>query len=369
MGESIHVLVVDDAVTVRTILSELLVEDPSITQVTAVRSGSDALKKLPELTPDIVVLDFEMPGMSGLETLSQIRKLSPNLPVIMFSALTERGALETLDALAKGANDYVTKPTGSTSGEGALQQVKDQLLPKIKLFCGTSRGRKIPVGAHKGASSPQTIPAKPRAFKGPQVAHPVRAIAIGVSTGGPEALNAFLPSLPADLQIPIFIVQHMPPTFTRLLAERLNAATPLAVYEATDGLQVSPGTIYIAPGDYHMVVNATRNHYTVALNQDPPEHSCRPAVDVLFRSVASVYGPGLLGVVLTGMGNDGTIGCERIRKEGGTIFVQDEETSVVWGMAGSVARSGFADAVVPLQRMAQEIVQRVYTTQARVHRG
>jgi two-component system chemotaxis response regulator CheB len=284
----------------------------------------------------------------------------------MFSTLTERGAQVTLDALALGASDYVTKPMAVGGGltEG-LQRIREELIPRIKALC--RRSIFTPAAPEL---APCADPASRNGSAGAGLARavgstvrpssgPIDLLAIGVSTGGPNALAAMLPQIKAELPVPVVIVQHMPAMFTKLLAERLNSQCKLRVREAAEGDQLQPGVIYIAPGDYHMVVQRRGVTPTIVLNQDPPENSCRPAVDVLFRSVASLYGPNALGVILTGMGQDGLRGCDEIRERGGRIFVQDEASSVVWGMPGFVARAGLAQKILPLDTMALEIVRAI----------
>ena len=350
----IRVLVVDDAVVVRRMVTDVIAADPSLEVAGTAANGRIALAKIPQVNPDVVTLDVEMPEMDGLQTLAAIRKQYPTLPVIMFSTLTARGAGTTIDALTLGANDYVTKPANVGSVTEALQCLRDQLIPKLKLWCSrATRSETVPL--RPGTSF--TYLAQPR--KDGAQAPPVEIVAIGVSTGGPNALSALLPELPGDLPVPIVIVQHMPPVFTRLLAERLGTQSALKVSEGVPGDPVRPGHVYIAPGDYHMIVKRDGVTMRVQTNQEPPENSCRPAADVLFRSVVDVYGAGTLGVILTGMGQDGLCGCERIREAGGQILAQDEASSVVWGMPGFVARGGLADQVLPLKELAGEIVRRV----------
>jgi two-component system chemotaxis response regulator CheB len=351
--KKIRVLIVDDAVVVRRMVSEALVGDPALEVVGTAANGRIALAKIPQVNPEVVTLDVEMPEMNGLETLAAIRKQYPALPVIMFSTLTQRGAATTIDALSLGANDYVTKPTSVGSVDAAIKCLREQLIPKVKLWCSrVPRSDFTPtLAAGRGK-----IPAR--------TTH-LEVVAIGVSTGGPNALSALLPALPSDFRVPVVLVQHMPPLFTRLLAERLAAHCALSVKEATAGDEIRPGHVYVAPGDYHMLVRREGPAVRIQTHQGPPENSCRPAVDVLFRSVAEVYGPGVLGVVLTGMGQDGFRGCESIREVGGQVIVQDETTSVVWGMPGFVARAGLADEILPLDRLAPEILRRVGLSRTR----
>lgn len=361
----IRVLIIDDAVVVRRIVSDVLTADPSLEVVGTAANGKIGLAKIPQVNPDIITLDIEMPEMDGLETLVAIRKVYPKLPVIMFSTLTARGASTTLDALARGANDYVTKPSNVGSVAAAQQSLRDQLIPKIKALCGKTErvGSSSSTPVNPTVSGTRTIPA-PRSslFK----TSPIDVVAIGVSTGGPNALSEVLPAIPANFPVPIVIVQHMPPMFTKLLADRLHTQCAIGVQEGAAGDHVLPSQAYIAPGDFHMVVKREMTNVILSLNREPPENSCRPAVDVLFRSVVEVYGSRTLGVILTGMGQDGLRGCELIRDVGGQVLAQDEQTSVVWGMPGFIARAGLADAVLPLHQVAAEIVRRVQKSRAGV---
>ncbi len=344
----IRVLVVDDSVVIRRVVSEELNRDPDLEVVGTASNGRIALARLPDLSPQVVVLDLEMPELDGLDTLAALRKTYPRLPVIMFSSQTERGAAATLDALARGASDYCTKPSSDGGLEDSLRILRESLIPKIKALCAPEPAFEIP-------SPDKTAPAPRR----PGRLARVECLAIGASTGGPNALAELFAGLPADLPVPVLIVQHMPPMFTRLLAARLSAEHALKVEEAVSGTPVRPGQAWIAPGDYHLIVSGSLLPHRLLLNQGPPENSCRPAVDVLFRSVARVYGAGCLGVILTGMGQDGLRGCEAIREAGGQVLAQDEATSVVWGMPGYVTRAGLANRVLPLSLLASEIRSRV----------
>ncbi len=346
-------------------VSDVLAGDPSLEVVGTAATGRIALAKIPQVNPDVVTLDVEMPEMDGLQTLAAIRQTYPRLPVIMFSNQTDRGAAATLDALALGATDYVAKPANVSSAVVARQRISDQLIPKLKLFCWGAANvagpptRMMPASRGGGAGrAPASAGARGRGEVRPGEPR-VEVVAIGVSTGGPNALAALLPTLPADLPVPVVIVQHMPPVFTRLLAERLNTQAQVRVAEGINGGRLEPGKVWIAPGGYHMAVVRDALGGKLRLHEDPPENSCRPAVDVLFRSVADCYGAGALGVVLTGMGQDGLRGGEAIREVGGQILAQDEASSVVWGMPGFVARAGLADRVVPLNQMGPEILSRV----------
>lgn len=354
----LRIMLVDDSVVIRRLLADTLQGDPEIVVCGTAGDGLAALEKLEGFQPDAIVLDIEMPRLDGIGTLRELRKKRPRLPVVMFSTLTERGAAATLDALAAGANDYVTKPSNTGSYELARARVRETLVPKLKALCG--RGASV---ATQG-SSPTGI-AKPST---PRVGPPARVdiVAIGVSTGGPSALEAVLPRLRADFPAPIVLVQHMPPLFTKLLADRLASKSRIKVVEAQDGQPLARGVCHIAPGDWHMSLKSDGALVRIALDQAPHENSCRPAVDPLLRSVARIYGPNSLSVILTGMGQDGLKGCEATRKAGGWVYAQDEATSVVWGMPGFVARSGLADKVLPLDQVAGEIEARVMARRAAI---
>ena len=340
-----RVLIVDDSAVVRRVLSDMLASDPEIEVAGTAVNGSQALARIPDVKPDLVTLDIEMPGMDGLEALVEIRRLYPKLPVIMFSSLTERGATATLDALARGASDYVTKPSRGETRQLAQSRVREELTRKIKSLCAVRVPRLEP------PPMPTLASARPQAR--------IDVVAIGTSTGGPNALSALIPQLPADFPVPIVIVQHMPPLFTRLLAERLDALAQLEVREGKMGQKLQQGQVWIAPGDHHMTVARQGDEFVLGLNHDPQENSCRPAVDVLFRSVAQTYGANALALVLTGMGADGTRGSSDIREAGGEVIAQDEASSVVWGMPGSVVAARLADHIWPLGDIATEVVRRV----------
>ncbi|MCA9726382.1 MAG: chemotaxis response regulator protein-glutamate methylesterase [Candidatus Eisenbacteria bacterium] len=362
---SIRILIVDDSVVVRRILSDVLTSDPDIELAGIAANGRIGLQKIPQVQPDIVTLDLEMPEMDGIATLREIRRLYPDLPVLLFSTLTERGAAATLDGLAAGASDYVTKPANVGSVQAAMQRIREEMIPKVKSLCahklgGGSAAPARPKPAAKAAPSRPVVPATPAPVSLRRTNPDLRPeiLAIGSSTGGPNALAALLPSLPADFPVPIVIVQHMPALFTRLLAERLKDKGPLDVREAQEGEFLEAGKAWIAPGDFHLELRRRPDGRVVThLQQGPPENSCRPAVDVLFRSVAAAYGRNVLAVVLTGMGQDGLLGGEAIRDAGGEIWAQDEESCVVWGMPGAVARGGVASRVLPLDQLAPEIAR------------
>lgn len=376
----IRILVVDDSVVVRRMVSNILESDPELEVVGVAANGRIAIAKIPQVHPDTIVLDVEMPDMNGLETLAAIRQQNLHLPIIMFSAVTERGATATLEALSLGATDYVTKPHNLKSKEEARRHIQEQLIPKIKVLSRKEKAKSDsrafdPAFPHVGPTLSQNGSAAIGSIAAdgllgcdrnyPSVAAPiypkskVEIVAIGVSTGGPNALEAVLSQLPANFPVPIAIVQHMPPVFTKRLAERLAQKCKIRIEEGRTLGTIEPGLAWIAPGDYHMVVEKGSQGVQLRLNQEPLENSCRPAVDVLFRSIAKTYGTGALAVILTGMGQDGLNGCQCIREAGGRIIVQDEATSVVWGMPGMVANAGLAEGIVPLHDIAREILRRV----------
>jgi two-component system chemotaxis response regulator CheB len=339
----IRILIVDDSVVARQAVTDALATDPQLEVVGTARNGRVALEKVAQLAPDVVILDVEMPEMDGIVALTEIRRVSSDLPVIMLSAFTTRGAAVTVEALARGASDYVTKPK-TDDLPTAVAALREELVPRI-LELHASGGRR-----RRRRTADATAP-HPVATRGkrPEV------VAVGASTGGPNALRTLLMGLGRDFPVPLVIVQHMPPMFTRLLAERLSLESGLKVAEATSGDALARGTVLLAPGDYHMRLARASDGLAVLLHQGPEVNSCRPSVDVLFRSVAETCGDAALAVVLTGMGQDGLAGCARVHAAGGRVLVQDESSSVVWGMPGLVAQAGLAHGVVPLEELAGEV--------------
>ncbi len=341
-----RILVVDDSVVARRIISEILDRETDIEVVGTAANGRIALAKIPRLQPDLITLDIDMPEMDGLATLSEVRSLHPDVRVVMCSNLTLKGAAATVESLFRGASDYVTKASKTGSQESANQYLREQLLPKVRALVG-----------RPGARVPPPSQSTPRVRD--RGTSPIEIVAIGVSTGGPNALRTILGRLPADLTAPIVIVQHMPKDFTRYLAARLDARSAVAVSEARNGEAVLPGKVLIAPGDHHMEVRRTKGATKIITNSGPLVNSCRPSVDVLFHSVAAAFGRATLAVILTGMGQDGLQGSKEIHTAGGRILAQDQATSVVWGMPGQVVNAGIADATLHPEDIGDEIVRRV----------
>ncbi len=354
----IRVLICDDSHTIRSILSATLASDPGMRIAGTAINGQACLDALAsgEL-PDVVLLDVEMPVMDGLTALKEIRRRHPRLPVVMFSSLTERGAKATVDALVAGANDYVAKPAGLAPDEVAAR-IRGEVIGRIR---GVVTRRSAEAGAGPARQAASTLGGGPR----PRLAggqQPVQGVVIGVSTGGPSALAEVLPAFLPAARVPVLIVQHMPATFTGRLAERLSVVCGRPVREATEGLPLMGDTVLLAPGGRHMEVAGSIATPRIRLTDAPPENSCRPSADVLFRSAARLWGAGTLAVVLTGMGRDGLAGSRAVVDAGGSVLAQDEFSSVVWGMPGEVVRAGLADAVLPLSQVGVEVAVRLGRT-------
>jgi two-component system chemotaxis response regulator CheB len=342
----IRVLVVEDAAVVRRVLSEALEESGQIEVVGAAVNGRHAVELFPRLTPELVVLDLEMPEMNGLETMAALRALAPALPVIMFSALTQQGAAATMQALFRGANDYVAKPTGPSGGMVALRErLRAELIPKIRALAGPDAIAPTP----QQPEPTRVLLRDPRGTR-------VDVVAIGCSTGGPAALRTLLCGLLQPPPVPVLVVQHISSTFSGLFARGLAGHVPFPVTEAHADEVLLPGHVYVAPGDQHLTVELERQP-RARLNVGPVVNSCRPSVDVLFRGVAQVFGIHALGIVLTGMGSDGVAGCRAIIERGGQVLVQDRASSVVWGMPGAVARAGLAHRTLPLGELAPTLTR------------
>ena len=376
--DKVRVLIVDDSAVMRKIIASALQKEPSIEIAGYAANGLQAIEAVQTCNPDVVTLDIEMPEMDGLTALREIRKENKYLPIIMFSSLTHKGAQAAVMALTAGASDYVGKPANATGGiDDAFKVLETELIPKIIGLAKRVKSRRAREGATEAPKSiavtaPKTvIAAKPTApiktsslaskiskVTSGVLAKPAEAVCIGVSTGGPEALMQVFGAFNAPLSVPIFIVQHMPADFTALLAARLSATGVMTVKEAEEGEIAEPGMVYIAPGGFHMTLSRPGTKTIIHLNTEPPENSCRPAVDVLFRTAAEVYGNSLLTVMLTGMGYDGLKGSQVVKEKGGQLIAQDEATSVIWGMPGAVVQAGLADAVLPIDKITDEIIFR-----------
>ena len=338
-----RVLVVDDSVVVRRVLARAIAMEPALELAGVAANGRLAIQKLAQLSPDVVILDLEMPEMDGFATLAAIRRTHPDLPVIIFSNLTSEGAMATLEALALGATDFVLKPQAQSLGL-AEELVRAQLLPLV-----SATVRRAPVDPAR-----HDVPTRPaRSLR----TRSVSAVVIAASTGGPNALAEIAVTFPEELPVPVFIVQHMPSLFTKMLAERLDRIAAVNVMEAAGGEVALPGHVYVAPGGHHLALVRAGGKVTTRLTDAPPENSCRPAADVLFRSAAKVYGAGTLAVVLTGMGRDGLHGSESVRAVGGSILAQSEASSIVASMPAAIAAAGLADAIVPLEDFGAEILR------------
>ncbi len=344
MSQSIiKVLLVDDSAVIRGLMTQAINMDSDVEVVGSAMHGQTALTWLTKNQADVIVLDVEMPVMDGITCLKQLKQDYPDIPVIMASALTRAGAEVTLQALDLGAAGCIPKPVAKTAAE-AIAQVAQDLIPLIKALAGVG----------KTTQSSQTTlrtntPIRPA--KTPMI------LVVGSSTGGPNALKTMLSAIPENFTIPILIAQHMPPVFTKSLAEHIERETKRPTAEAVDGALIERGHIYVAPGDYHMVIDKQNDRMVIRLNQADPEHFCRPSVNPLYASAAQWYGSSVLAVMLTGMGDDGIEGAQSISERKGYIIAQDEQSSVVWGMPVAIVNAGIANQVLPLRNIAPELVR------------
>jgi two-component system chemotaxis response regulator CheB len=348
-GRRTRILIVDDSAVMRSLLRTVISADPSLEVAGSAADGVTALQTIESVNPDLVLLDVEMPNLDGLATLRAIRSHGCRTPVVMVSAVTQRGARVTIDALSSGASDYVTKPANQSDRDSALRTLARDLLPRIQALTVANNGQ-----APRWSRDTELPESQQLCSIAPSV------VVIGVSTGGPAALDVLLSSIPAGFPLPVLIVQHMPELFTGPLAERLSRSCRIRVREAMEGLSILPGSVFLARGNWHMEVLPALRHGsppTLHLHQGALENHCRPAVDVLFRSAAAVYGAATLAVVLTGMGSDGVASCRLIRARGGSVIAQDQATSAVWGMPGAVTQAGLAQRVLPLPAIAPEILR------------
>jgi two-component system chemotaxis response regulator CheB len=347
----IRVLVVDDSHVIRGLLTRSLDSDPGIKVVASASNGKAAIDEVTRTELDVVVLDIEMPVMDGMTALPQLLAARPGIQVIMASTLTLKGASISMKALSKGAADYVPKPT-STGVINSAEDFKRELITKVKSWGAVARRRRG--SAARGAAEPaassaaRRFPAGPVKLRETPTLFRPDCIAIGSSTGGPQALFKVFQTMGKVTNLPVFVTQHMPATFTTILAEHLGQASGMPAAEAKDNEPVVPGRIYVAPGDFHMTVQVEGGRKVMRLDKNPPENFCRPAVDPMLRSLAKAYNGKVLTVILTGMGQDGLRGGRELSAAGGVIAAQDEATSVVWGMPGSVASAGLCSAVLPL---------------------
>ncbi len=362
-GDPVRVMIVDDSAVVRGLVTRILEEDSGVSVVASVGNGQMALTTLERTDVDVILLDIEMPVMDGLTALPKLLKIDPGARVIMQSTLTLKGADVSLRAMEAGAADYIPKPTSTRDLAGGMD-FKTELLGKVKAL-GQARKRDPRRVQRPGASTaprpvvprPAAAPAAPPALRTQALEIP-DIIAIGSSTGGPQALFGLLGTMRAGtVRQPILITQHMPATFTTILAEHISRVSGWDAREGQDGEVITGGRVYIAPGDFHMVVETKGAERVIRLNKNPPENFCRPAVDPMFRSIAAAYGKRVLACVLTGMGADGAKGGQAVVAAGGSVIAQDEATSVVWGMPGATANAGVCSAILPLPEVAPWIMK------------
>jgi two-component system chemotaxis response regulator CheB len=352
----IRVMVVDDSAVARWMIQTVLEVEPDMTVAGTAGNGAQALERLETVRPDLIVLDVEMPVMDGIQTLKRLRRTHPELPVVMFSTLTAKSAAVTLEALALGASDYVYKPHGEGSREAAIAAVRTQLVPRIRALGRHSSFSASPGNQPLGDDLEPPRPATRRLWP-----TRIEAVLMAASTGGPNALAEVIENLPGSVAAPVLVVQHMPPVFTQMLADRLDSRSQLRVVESSPGKRVRPGTVYIAQGGTHLVVRRSGTEVLLDADDGPSVHSVKPSADVLFKSAVEVWGGNLLSVVMTGMGEDGLDGCRAVAAAGGMVVAQDRESSLVWGMPGAVARAGLASEIVPLDQIAGIVARHTHS--------
>lgn len=366
LGRRIRVMIVDDAVVVRGLFSRWIEAESDLEVVASLRSGRDAVAQVEHIAPDIVVLDVNMPELDGIAALPLLLEKKRDLIVIMASTLTRRNAEISLRALSLGATDYIPKPTSHQEVAGS-DSFRHDLIEKIRhLGARARRFHSAPLrntGTLPAKSSPPLQPRLPTHDHGPIELRampfvPPRVLLIGSSTGGPQALNAIIGHIASVIEhAPVLITQHMPPTFTAILAEHLARIANCPVHEGKDGEEIHAGTVYIAPGGKHMSVERRDGIAVIAIDDGPQVNFCKPAVDPLFASAATVWGAKAFALVLTGMGSDGLNGAKAIVAAGGAVMAQDESTSVVWGMPGQVAMAGLCSAVLPINDIAPRLTR------------
>lgn len=342
----LRVLIVDDSVVFRSQIRSAL-EGSDLIEVSGVaNNGKIALQKLTQMSVDVVTLDMEMPEMNGIETIREIRRLKFPVRVVVFSSHTTRGSEATLDALASGADDFIAKPSGpDVNFDNSIQKIRDELLPKVLQFNSrTTSAAKLNSESKSTSSSPASVTKSPYSKRDLSTFLP-SVIVIGSSTGGPPALEKVLKEISNSPRVPILIAQHMPPVFTASLAKRLQTETGINTSEGKHLEVLKPGHIYIAPGDFHMTLVKKLDQVHISLDQSPQRNSVRPAVDPLFESAAKIFGSRTMGVILTGMGEDGFVGSRAIKESGGGILIQDKQSCVVFGMPGAIYNAGIHDDI------------------------
>lgn len=372
-GKKLRVLVVDDTIVYRTAVSEILKEIPGVEVVGVAHNGRIAISKIGLLKPDILTLDIEMPVMNGLEVLAELKRSYPGVGAIMLSTLTSDGSEMTMQALELGAFDFILKPSSTTITEGK-RQIKELLQPMLEAFAKSKTAAQLigrqdllfksrtvskaaPVRPIAKTSQPAAV--SPQAATSPAARQKSEIVVIGISTGGPNALSQMLPRIPGNINVPVLIVQHMPPMFTKSLATSLDKKCALHVKEAEEGESIQPNTVYIAPGGKQMKLVAAPNgvNRLIRITNDPPENSCKPSADYLFRSIGDYYVGRTTAVIMTGMGADGTKGLEILKAKGAHIIAQDEASCVVYGMPKAATEKGLVHVISPLSKIADEIVK------------
>jgi len=343
----IEVLVVDDSALMRRIISDMINHEANMHVAGTAKDGEELLQKVETLKPDIITLDVEMPKLNGIEALLELKKRKIDTPVIVLSSVSSKGPMLTMQCLEAGAFDFIPKPSGEISLD--INKVRDELTEKINMAY-----EKASTAAPEKAASQEPAPLKPGRRK--PGACGINAVVIGASTGGPRALYAVITKLPEDLGVPVFIVQHMPEGFTRAFADRLNSNSRMKVQEAYNLQPIEKNNVYVAPGGSHMEVKADNR---IHLNKEASLWGVRPAADRLFSSAAEVYGPGLLSIVLTGMGRDGAKGTEDVKNAGGTTIAEDKSTCAIYGMPKAAFETGMVDLVSPLDKISEEILKLV----------
>ena len=341
-SDEVRVMLVDDSAVIRGLIARMIEGEPGLRIAASVGNGQMAVDRLKAHPVDVIILDIEMPVMDGLTALPKLLEIKPDVKIIMASTLTEKNAEISLRALQAGATDYVPKPTATREISGS-DTFKQELLEKI---------RQLGLVSRRAASTPDGGTARPR------------ILAVGSSTGGPQALFQLFKDIRPDINMPVMVTQHMPATFTAILAEHIAKSTGWPCTEAADGVPLEAGHIYIAPGNFHMTVERSGAGMVIRTNQDPPENFCRPSVDPMLRSIAAEFGGAVLTVILTGMGHDGRDGAKVVAEAGGTVLAQDEASSVVWGMPGAVATAGLCEAVLPLNDLGPHVMNKLRTRAA-----